>query len=429
MMLFLLIWLGLYLIRPQDYPALVDFGIPILPIATLGALGAWALSRERRPFDQPTYVLLALFMAVGMVSMAVNGWIGGALTRFLQFLPVLFALVLVAQASHSPKNCFRIMWVVCLCAVVLTIHGIGQVNNGQGWTGMPTVQDGRIQYVGIFGDPNDLAMLFVMAIPMALLMAGRGGLLGLRWLFWWAVAITLLYGIYLTDSRGAFVAVMAMAGVWLWLRRGLIVAATLGAAGMAGLMMLPTRMQELDAGESSAYGRIDTWYEGLQMFVANPVFGVGVGNFTEYTYLTAHNSFVLVLAETGIIGYTVWLAMVAYCFLMPVMVLRLPADMEDSIEDSGRQRLWTEERRMAMTLLISLIGFFACAFFLSRSYVILLYILLGLVTGWYAGAQERWAGLPVFSVQRDWFKWCVASAASAVGLWLVVKVLFVLAGS
>src|SRR3546814_835435 len=185
-MLFLLTWLGLVLIRPQEYPALVDLAIPILPIAMLGALGAWVVSRERRPLNQPTYLLFAAFIVVGMVTMVANGWVGGALVRFLEFLPSLFALLLVAQASHSPKNCFRIMWIISLCAVVLTIHGIGQVRLGQGWTGMPTVQDGRIQYVGIFSDPNDLAMLFIMAVPMTLLMAGRGGLLGLRRVFWWA---------------------------------------------------------------------------------------------------------------------------------------------------------------------------------------------------------------------------------------------------
>jgi len=425
MMLFLLTWLGLVLIRPQEYPALLDMGIPILPIAMLGALGTWFISSSRRPLAQPTYPLFAVFIVVAMLTMVVNGWAGGAVTRLLELLPSLLALILIAQASHSPKNMRRLMWVISICAAVLTIHGIGQVKLGQGWTGMPTVQDGRIQYVGIFSDPNDLAMLFIIAIPMTLLMAGRGGMLGLRRLFWMAVAVTLLYGVYLTDSRGSFLAVMAMAGIWLWLRRGLLVAGTVGAAGMAVLMALPTRMQELDAGESSAYGRIETWYDGIQMFLANPVFGVGVGNFTEHTFLTAHNSFVLVLAETGIVGYTVWLAMVGYCVLMPVMVLRLPAKMEDP----QHQVLWTEERRMAMTLLIAMVGFFACAFFLSRSYVILLYILLGLVTGWYGGAQERWGGLPAFSVQRDWFKWCVLAVGSAIVLWIVVKVLFVMAGA
>lgn len=421
---FLLTWLGLVLIRPQEYPALADMGIPILPIAMLAALVVWQLGGQRRPLTQPTYLLLAAFVAVGMLSMVANGWAGGAYVRFLQFLPSMIALLLVAQASHASRNCLRIMWVVALCALVLAIHGIEQVKIGHGWTGMPTVQDGRIQYVGIFSDPNDLAMLFIMAIPMALLMAGRGGALGLRRLFWWAVAATLLYGVYLTDSRGAFLAVMTMGGVWLWLRRGLLVAGTLGALGMTGLMMLPTRMQELDAGESSAYGRIETWYDGVQMFIANPVLGVGLGNFTDHTVLTAHNSFVLVLAETGVIGYTVWLAMVGYCFLMPIMILRLPATMGDP----GHQILWTEERKMATTLLIAMVGFFACAFFLSRSYVILLYILLGLVTGWYGGVQERWGGMPVLSVQRDWAKWCVAAVASTVALWLLVKVLFVMAG-
>src|SRR3546814_17662568 len=115
------------------------------------------------------------------------------------------------------------MWIISLCAVVLTIHGIGQVRLGQGWTGMPTVQDGRIQYVGIFSDPNDMAILFIMEIPMTLLMAGRGGLLGLRRVSWWEAALTLLYGVYLTASRGAFLTVMAMAAVWTWLGCGVAI--------------------------------------------------------------------------------------------------------------------------------------------------------------------------------------------------------------
>src|SRR3546814_19551279 len=123
---------------------------------------------------------------------------------------------------------------------------------------------------------------------------------------------------------------------------------------MAGMMMLPTRMQELDAGESSAYGRIESWYDGIQMFLANPVFGVGVGNFTDHTRLTAHNSFVLVLAATGIVGYTVWLEMVGYCFWMPIVVLRLPAAMDDHTY----REPWTRERTMGMTMQIIKCGFY-----------------------------------------------------------------------
>src|SRR3546814_14440394 len=90
------------------------------------------------------------------------------------------------------------------------------------------------------------------------------------------------------------------------------------------------------------------------MFLANPVFGVGAGNLTDHTWLTAHNSLVLVLAETGIVGDTVWLAMVGYCFWMPIVVLRLPATMDDPTY----QEPWTRERNMAMTLLIMQVGIY-----------------------------------------------------------------------
>ena len=81
MMLFLLVWLALVLIRPQDYPAMAEMGVPILPIAMLAALAAWAIGRDRRPFDQPTYLLFPAFVAVGMLSMAFNAGPGGAVVR------------------------------------------------------------------------------------------------------------------------------------------------------------------------------------------------------------------------------------------------------------------------------------------------------------------------------------------------------------
>src|SRR3546814_19497091 len=102
----------------------------------LGALGAWVVSRERRPLNQPTYLLFAAFIVVGMVTMVVNGRVGGPLVRFLEFLPSLFALLLVEQASHSPKNYFRIMWMIMLCAVVLPPPRTGQVGLRQSCNAM-----------------------------------------------------------------------------------------------------------------------------------------------------------------------------------------------------------------------------------------------------------------------------------------------------
>lgn len=422
MVALLLAFVALVLIRPQEYPGMESFPVPVLPLALLAALGAWLLTPGRKRFEQPTYPLLLAFVVVCMASMVASGWAGGALVRLQEFIPTLIAFVLVAQAARDPANLLRLMAVIALCAAVMALHGVEQAQLGEGWTGIPTIQDGRIQYVGIFNDPNDLAMVFVIGVPFALMLAAAGGV---RRLAWWSVALLLVYGIYLTDSRGAFLAVMVMAGLWVWRRRGLLTAGMLGVAGLSVLMMLPTRMQELDASEASAYGRIDAWYEGIQMFIANPLLGVGMNNFSDHHHLTAHNSFVLVLAETGLAGFTLWLAFVGYAFLMTIAVLRHRPALAGPA-DAARLR---DERTAATTLLLALAGFFACAFFLSRSYVIVLYILVGLVTGWYAGARDRWPGLPVFQPVADLPKWGVVALGGAVALWLVVKVLLMMAWS
>jgi hypothetical protein len=78
---------------------------------------------------------------------------------------------------------------------------------------------------------------------------------------------------------------------------------------------------------------------------------------------------------------------------------------------------------MARTLLFSLTGFFSAAFFLSRSYVILLYLLAGLVVGYYTGARTRWPTLPEFALQKDIIRWPVLSLLGIVALYVVTRVL------
>ncbi|MCR6701110.1 MAG: O-antigen ligase family protein [Dokdonella sp.] len=419
MFFLMMLYLVLVLIRPQDYPALADsLGVPILQLVLGLALIGWLASRAKS-FAAPQYLLLGVFLLVLMVSKVVNGWPGGALEQLLKFGPIVAAFTILANAATTPRRVRTTMWVFVVCASVLAIHGIEQAQTGIGWTGEGLSQGTRIQYVGIFNDPNDLGLLFVMCLPMALYLSSRGGALGLRRLFWWAAAAVLLFGIYLTNSRGALLALVALVGIHVWQRRGLFSALLFGGAGLVGLMLMPSRLSELDIDESSAMGRVDSWYEGIQMFLSNPLFGIGADGFSDLHYLTAHNSFVLVLAETGIIGFTIWLAFVGYCFRMPLAVLRMRRAPVDPAADAA----WAAERRMASTLFLSLCGFFAAAFFLSRSYIILLYLLAALVVGYYAGARQRYPDLPVFDLRKDLILWPVLSVASIVFLYVLVKVL------
>lgn len=449
MFIAMMLYLLLVLIRPQDYPAMVDsVGLPLQPIMLITAAGFWLLS-PRKNFDAPQYPLLLMFFGVMLVSHVFNGWIGGAIEQIGKFAPVVLAFAVFANGLDRRSRILTIMATFSLCAAVLAIHGIEQRQTGLGWTGVEMSQGTRIQYVGIFNDPNDLGLLFVSCIPMAAYLSSRGGLLGLRRLFWLVVTGLLVYGVYLTDSRGALLALLAVMGVHIWQRKGLFVAGVIGAMAVAVLLALPSRFSEIDAEEESAQGRIESWYEGLQMFQGHPIFGVGPDQYTDYNPLTAHNSFVLILAETGIIGYTLWLAFVVYCFRMMWTGSRPQAvqgwdeqgwdeqgdeapdsmDHETDFAEMDFEALDArieEGRAIAMTLLLSLIGFFIAAFFLSRSYVIILYLLTALVVAHYADIRRDDPELPRFQLGDDALLWPVVGLGSAIFLYVVVKVLLVM---
>ena len=430
MFVFTILYLLLVLIRPQDYPEFqAEDMLPWQQLALLGAALFW-LASSRKNQSTPQHMLLLVFLPVLMMSSIANGWMGGALVQLEKFGPVVLAFCVLSATLTSPRRVRLVMATFALCAAVLSLHGIEQAELGTGWTGVELSQGTRIQYVGIFNDPNDLGMLFVTCVPMAVYLAysGHAGLL--RKVFWLAAAGVLVYGIYLTDSRGTLLALLAALGGYIWLRRGIVPATVLGAVALAGMMMLPSRMQELDASEASAAGRVDAWYEGIHMFTANPVFGIGPENFADNNAnLTAHNSFVLVLAETGILGFTIWLAFVGYCFRMMYVVVRqrarVPGALPEAQPDPAVERQWHDDRAVTMALLLSLVAFFVAAFFLSRSYVIVLYLLAALVVGHYQELRRRWPSLPVFRLARDLWLWPAIAVAAVISLYVIVKVLLV----
>lgn len=412
----ILLYVVLTIIRPQDYIAGLDT-VPILPVVLLMAFAAWVVSKEKT-FEAPQFVILPAFLLILMVSQATNGWAGGAVDELARFGPVVIAFFVFGASCSTQKRVRVAMGVFVACAAVLALHGVQQANVGVGWTGIPLGEGNRIQYVGIFNDPNDLGLLFASTFPMAVFLGRRGA--GAMRPVWLAAALLLLYGTYLTNSRGAMLAVLVVAGCYIWYRKGVVVAGMLGVAGLAALKVLSSRMDELDAGEESAAGRVDAWYSGLEMFRENPLFGVGPGNFTEYNELTAHNSFVLVLAETGFVGFVLWLAFVAYGFMMMLKIVRFqrPADADPAIEAA-----WVAEKQMALALLLSLCGLFAAAFFLSRSYMVVLYLIAAMVAGYYVGARRRWPELPMFRLSEGGWRWVPAGACSVFALFVLVAVL------
>ena len=77
--------------------------------------------------------------------------------------------------------------------------------------------------------------------------------------------------------------------------------------GMAG-----TRQANISTSTGTGYQRIEIWSSGLVMLRNSPLFGVGYNEYATYAGLVAHNSYLHVFAETGLLGGTCFFGA---CFL------------------------------------------------------------------------------------------------------------------
>lgn len=382
MLPFLLIYLALVYIRPHEYVEAVQ-GVPIVMTVLILSFLAWLFQREK-DFRASHYGLLAGLMVVLPVSVAINGWVGGAPQAAIDFLPIVVLFTITAASRLTPAHYRKIFFVIGAASTVLAVHGIDQVETGIGWSGAKVIQ-GRITYLGFLNDPNDLGMAFLVALPMTL----YWGLTGSRWarLLSLAAAAIQLVGIYLTNSRGALVAIGVMASVYAVRRFGFGRSFAVIPVLLALVVVLaPSRISVISAEEESAAGRVDSWYEGFQMFLHHPLMGVGKGNYTDHHALVAHNSFVHTFAELGFVGYFFWLSLLLVSVAMLRQVIKLPVAGKDGDPRAAVEAL----RQVGFTLVYSMLGYMVSALFLSRSYVFLLFFLQALIVALYLGARRQW---------------------------------------
>lgn len=129
-----------------------------------------------------------------------------------------------------------------------------------------------------------------------------------------------LYGVVLSASRGAFVALMAIAVLWPLLcmvgssrykLNALVVAAILIFLAFQAVQLIIqetylgvrfTQASQLEDGSSQT--RLDLFLSGLRIFMDNPITGCGLGQFgvASGTGFYAHNEFAEILATTGLPG-------------------------------------------------------------------------------------------------------------------------------
>lgn len=370
-----------------------------------------------------TGVAVAIFCSILIGRM----WPSGALGGLMDFFPVMFAFVVACLHVKTMKRLQILVLLLFSISVFVIVRGkidvrqaMAQEYGDQADSGALAKSDAELQaeenayYVSqrndqgvtiyrirgqnFLNDPNDFGQFLVMLTPM-------------MFLFWkrqnpvWNLAAVmipsgvLLYGIFLTHSRGALMALMVMlivAG-----RKKLGVVRSLMASAL--LYVAASALHFTGGREISSAGndRSSLWGAGLGLFRQHPLFGVGLGAMPDHIGHTAHNSVIVCAAELGLMGLFFW-AMLLYSSGLEVSRLASAVPPpEDFVPPqsssfpyasaSGESKGTSLEQfhHVGKVLLLSATGYIAAAWFLSRATNMSLFLLGGLIAAFYQEALDR----------------------------------------
>ena len=277
-----------------------------------------------------------------------------------------------------------------------------------GLFGTHSVSKGRVRYRGVLQDPNELALVVGIGLPLAFALGWRRGWPAKWGLTFVAVSIILVCTV-LTRSRGGQLVFLTVLGAYFLRRFG---ARGALAGSVLGLPLLALGWRSGAEASTSTLERIECWYEAISMFRSNPLLGVGFYQFGEYHYLTAHNSYLLALAELGLPGFVLFSIVLYLSAKIPFVVYRryreAPGLLVRGAAFAGEAyvaRVW------AMALLASFGGLLLGIFFLSFVYHPVLWIYVGLSGGLYLAVKRH---DPEFEVRLGWRDFAVILAANAV---------------
>jgi hypothetical protein len=253
-----------------------------------------------------------------------------------------------------------------------------------GLLGTTSVGGGRVRYRGVLQDPNELSLAGGVGLPLAFALSeSRKKTLGRRAVSVVTFALVLLCAV-LTGSRGGQIVVLTVLGAYFLKRfgaKGLVLAAVLAAP----LLLLGGRNSE--EASSSTLERLDCWASALSIWLTHPVLGVGLGQFTEHNYMTAHNSYLLAASELGLPGILVFSIILYLSAKIPFVILRdtsgAPGGNGGALAGASVARPW------AMALIAAFAGLAVGIFFLSFTYHYVLWIYIGLSGALYSAVRAH----------------------------------------
>lgn len=313
--------------------ALPTLAVMILSLITLVlTLLSLIYRKEQLPGVTGGIRVWMLFALITLIYTFVNyGGFKGVLAGGIRFcmlplLPCAWALI------HCEKRVWRTLYGFAAASFGVGLYGMYQYFTGAlsaKWTDISLFSEDFGRLVATFENPNVYGTFLLLALPVTLM----GALFAKGWrgkTFLWVTTVLLTVNLFLTYSRGCYIALVLCLFIlllckgrnWLW--------AGVGALALSPLYLPESVLSRIGSignlADSSVSYRINIWKGTLSMLSKYWWMGVGIGDTAFVSMYVkealtavedaphAHNLLLQIMAESGILGLLVLVLFFVFLF-------------------------------------------------------------------------------------------------------------------
>ncbi len=379
---FIYLWTFIHVGRPQDvfpalkaiYPGNIAAGLSILSFLLWG-------EKDKRFFSFPETKLFFLFLFIALLSTPFGYHRTHSVNFLIDFfgkvgLYLFIATKLITTERRIDGLIKTIMLSGFLMAVATALSQIAGVRTA----------------VGTTYDPNDMALLMVVTIPLALTQGLAAKRFSWKLLSYTCLAFCLV-AMIATQSRGGFIGLLAVGFFVLRTkmpglpkRKMLLLGAVFGfffiiSMGQEFSSRMSTILEDVSSRRAGS-GRMLVWQRSLVLAAHHPLLGVGPrcfqsaygrylnegkfkgalapvpGEWAAYKWAVAHSAYLTVLVEFGFFGFIIYISFI-------LRTLRNINTIDLAALNKEAQAQWG---LILSGMKISYIGFLVCIVFLSTTY-------------------------------------------------------------
>lgn len=322
---------------------LMSFVLQPLVSSQLGYIGS--LDRDTTQVPRPLLYAMLLLLFTMLLSMTGTFSITSSVKELSKWIEFLIVLLLGSQYLRTRRQIWTLILIAGLAAVSQGLYGYVQEFFSIGPQSF--VRDAGLRVYGTFDQPNPYAgyINITLTIMIALVLLART--LAIRILAGAAAAI-LATAEYLSQSRGGeiaitvaiiFIVTLGMPRLRKLMAVGFIGGLAIIGAYLAGkipehyllpilriLGLIRISFTAPSTQDFSTAERLAHWIAGINMFIDHPLTGVGIGAYGDaYApyHITifinslghAHNYYINMAAETGILGLTAFILFLIVVFV------------------------------------------------------------------------------------------------------------------